>query len=209
LYHIDLRLRPSGSAGPLLLSVDDLKSYLNQKAEAWERQAYLCHRFLPSSEAAALFTPRPLSTENKQQLRDIQNKLLFDTPASLDLKKNHGGLLHTELTLQLAALDAGVFPATPNVQGLCRVLQAHHSRELCSQIENNYAKLRSHQQLLILISQSAKPRIEVDSHEIDKISSVLQTSPKVLLQTLTDLLFEQKSLLNKLDPLRAQLKIEE
>ncbi len=209
LYHIDLRLRPSGSAGPLLLSVDDLKKYLNEKAEAWERQAYLCHRFLPSTPPVPLFSPCPLSSQDKLQLKDIQNKLLIDSPTSLDLKKNHGGLLHTELTLQLAALDAGVFPTSPNVHGLCHALQDHHPAELCAQIETNYVNLRSHQQLLILISQSAKPRIEVDSHEIDKISAVLQTSPKVLLQTLKDLLLAQKSLLNKLDPLRAQLKIEE
>ncbi len=208
LYHIDLRLRPSGNAGPLLLSVDELKTYLDEKAEPWERQAYLCHRFLPSLNEAPLFTPRSLSEKDRQKLKDIQNKLLINTPASWDLKKNHGGLLHTELTLQLSALHAGIFPTTPNVQGLCNVLQKHHSAELCAQIEGNYTSLRSYQQLLILISQSAKPRIEADSTEIEKISSVLQTSPKVLLQTIEDLLNQQKSLLNKLDPLQAHLKIE-
>lgn len=209
LYNIDLRLRPSGNAGPLLLSVQELKNYLENKAEAWERQAYLCHRFLPGGSTSPLFSPRPLAETDLQQLRDIQSKLLFNSPTSLDLKKNHGGLLHTELTLQLAALHAGVFPSKPNVSGLCDVLQKHHPQPLCLQIEKNYTHLRSHQQLLILLSQSAKPRIEIDSTEIDKISSVLQTSPKVLLQTLKDLLEEQKSLLNKLDPLQAPLKIEQ
>lgn len=208
LYQIDLRLRPSGSAGPLLLTKEHLKNYLNDKAEIWERQAYLCSRQLPaSSDQEPLFFHRSLTTEQLQALGTIQQQLLSSSTESIDLKKNRGGLLHTELTLQIAALEKQVFPATPNVTGLCAALAQFYEKDLCVTIKKNYFQLRTHQQLLILLSQSSDTRIQMDSPDTQKLASLLQTSPKVLFTDLQKLLSEQKSLLNKLDPLAAQLKI--
>ncbi len=208
LYPIDLRLRPSGSAGPLLLTKKELMEYLNTKAEVWERQAYLCYRQLPQTEALPLFTPRLLTPMDLQKLMDIQSQLLTEPGETLDLKKNRGGLLHTELTLQIAALEKQAFPEAPNVTGLCKTLRPFFPSELCGDIEKNYVELRTHQQLLILMSQSGESRFDKKSLEIQKVAALLETSPKVLLQKLEDLLGRQKSLLNKLDPLAATLKIE-
>ncbi|MBY0386281.1 hypothetical protein K2X05_14080 [bacterium] len=209
LYHIDLRLRPSGNAGPLLLSKKELSDYLDQKAEVWERQAYLCYRQIPAQKNEPLFRPRPLTQEDLQKLSDIQHKLLFPPTEEFNLKKNLGGLLHTELTLQIALLDAQLFPKTPNVSGLCASLSQTFDPQLCAQIEKNYFELRRYQQLLILMSQNAEPIFKDESPEIYKLSSLLETSPKVLLHSLANLLMEQKTLLNKLDPLALSLKIEE
>src|SRR5690606_27995879 len=46
LYNIDLRLKPNEGAGPLLLSLSDLKTFLDKKAQAWQKQAYLRSRTL-------------------------------------------------------------------------------------------------------------------------------------------------------------------
>lgn len=208
LYHIDLRLRPSGNAGPLLLSKKELSDYLDTKAEIWERQAYLCYREIPERSYTPLFQPRSLSEDDRQKLSEIQQKLLFAPRDEFNLKKNWGGLLHTELTLQIALLDAQLFPQTPNVSGLCATLSHTVDSSLCAQIEKNYFELRRYQQLLILMSQNAEPIFKNESPEIHKLSSLLETSPKVLLHSLANLLQEQKTLLNKLDPLALSLKIE-
>lgn len=209
VYPIDLRLRPSGSAGPLFLTKKDLTDYLNQKADVWERQAYLCFRELPEKKQEPLFSPRPLSPQDLQKLFEIQSQLLTEPSETLDLKKNRGGLLHTELTLQIAALEKQIFPSSPNVSGFCHALSSFFPRELCVDLEKNYFELRTYQQLLILISQSGESRFHKESAEIQKVAALQETSPKVLLEKLEDLLAKQKSLLNKLDPLAVTLKMEE
>ena len=51
LYHIDTRLRPSGSAGPLVVSFDALAAYHAREARLWERQALLRARRVVGDEA--------------------------------------------------------------------------------------------------------------------------------------------------------------
>jgi glutamate-ammonia-ligase adenylyltransferase len=41
LYHIDLRLRPSGGAGELVHSIASLGDYIRDQAETWELQSFL------------------------------------------------------------------------------------------------------------------------------------------------------------------------
>src|SRR5438309_3453122 len=53
LYRIDTRLRPSGSAGPLVVSFDALATYHAREARLWERQALLRARAVAGD--AALF----------------------------------------------------------------------------------------------------------------------------------------------------------
>src|SRR2546428_12702603 len=51
LYRIDTRLRPSGSAGPLVISFEALATYHAREARLWERQALLRARPVAGDEA--------------------------------------------------------------------------------------------------------------------------------------------------------------
>ncbi len=46
LYRVDLRLRPWGNAGPLVVSVETYLDYLREQAQLWERQALLKARVI-------------------------------------------------------------------------------------------------------------------------------------------------------------------
>lgn len=46
LYRVDLRLRPWGNAGPLVVTVETYLDYLRQQAQLWERQALLKARVI-------------------------------------------------------------------------------------------------------------------------------------------------------------------
>jgi [glutamine synthetase] adenylyltransferase / [glutamine synthetase]-adenylyl-L-tyrosine phosphorylase len=208
IYNIDLRLRPSGNAGPLILTRQELTNYLNLRAEVWERQAYLCQRLLTEETTQPLFNSRELTSEELKKLIDIQTQLLTENRVSYDLKKNYGGLLHTELTLQTVALVQKKFPSTPDIQGLCQIVRDIWGPEIADEIEINYQALRTYQQLLILVSHSSESRIDTASADIQKLCSLLGNHPKVLLQEVSDRLSKQRSLLNKLDPLGQGLKIE-
>ncbi len=53
LYRVDLRLRPDGEAGPLVVTVADHINYLQMRARPWEKQALLKARFTAGNPSVA------------------------------------------------------------------------------------------------------------------------------------------------------------
>ncbi len=53
LYRVDLRLRPDGDAGPLVVTVGDHIHYLQMRARPWEKQALLKARFTAGNPSVA------------------------------------------------------------------------------------------------------------------------------------------------------------
>src|SRR6185295_3716940 len=50
LFRVDLRLRPEGRMGPVVLSLDGYRTYYRERAELWERQALLKSRIAAGDE---------------------------------------------------------------------------------------------------------------------------------------------------------------
>src|SRR5439155_20743873 len=50
LFRVDLRLRPEGRSGPVVLSLDGYRTYYRERAELWERQALLKSRIAAGDE---------------------------------------------------------------------------------------------------------------------------------------------------------------
>lgn len=122
IYAIDMRLRPSGHAGPLLVQESALKNHIQTTAEAWERQSWLRARSLerlPSILDPSLKTTilrRGLSTDDEKQLSEIAARLFKPIPVSpssaspktlVDLKLVHGGLAPIEFAAQISLLKQG------------------------------------------------------------------------------------------------------
>ena len=53
LYRVDLRLRPDGESGPLVITVNDHINYLQMRAKPWEKQALLKARFTAGNTSVA------------------------------------------------------------------------------------------------------------------------------------------------------------
>lgn len=133
IYSVDLRLRPSGQAGPILVQVDQLIEHLQTKAEAWERQSWLRARSLPKlphllpTRVRDIILDRGISKEEELQLANIATQLFKTVPTfdeanfkfvnapkgAIDLKLTNGGLAPIEFAAQIAVLQAG--PATPEL----------------------------------------------------------------------------------------------
>lgn len=124
IYTVDLRLRPSGNAGPILVSHEGLKAYMQQQAAAWERQSWLRYRTLPQlprSVPDSLFATiieRGLSESDEAELGAIASRLFKPLPAAeavaerrsssaIDIKLSHGGLAPIEFAAQIAILRLG------------------------------------------------------------------------------------------------------
>ena len=112
LYRVDLRLRPWGPAGPLLLSVDAVGDYFASGAQAWERLAWM--RMRPVTGALAvgmelrerlqpLLYPRSLDVATLQAWVRIKERLSRQRshPGSWDVKAGEGGIRDLEFFAQL------------------------------------------------------------------------------------------------------------
>jgi glutamate-ammonia-ligase adenylyltransferase len=53
LYRVDLKLRPWGNSGPLVMSIDDTEHYYEASSEPWERFAWLRARVIAGSGSLA------------------------------------------------------------------------------------------------------------------------------------------------------------
>ncbi|MDI2090706.1 bifunctional [glutamine synthetase] adenylyltransferase/[glutamine synthetase]-adenylyl-L-tyrosine phosphorylase [Commensalibacter oyaizuii] len=125
LYEVDMRLRPSGSKGPVAVSLSSFERYHKEEAWTWERMALTRARVIGGSVQLqkrvmaainhALSTP-PHQYSNQAILQDVANmraRLLRDAPPSSpwDIKHLTGGLMEVEFiaqALQLTARDAVV-----------------------------------------------------------------------------------------------------
>ncbi len=112
LYRVDLRLRPWGPAGPLLLSVDAVGHYFASGAQAWERLAWMRMRPVTGALAAGrelqerlqpLLYPRSLDTATLQGWVHIKARLSRQRnhPGSWDVKAGAGGIRDLEFFAQL------------------------------------------------------------------------------------------------------------
>ena len=118
LYETDLRLRPSGSSGLLVSSVDAFETYQMQEAWTWEQQAMLKARFVAGDPAigARFATIRAKSlcrqrdTEAlRKEVREMREKMRESLGAQqagqFDVKQDFGGIVDIEFLVQFGVLS--------------------------------------------------------------------------------------------------------
>ena len=112
LYEVDMRLRPSGTAGPVAVNLTAFDSYYAKEAETWEFQALTRARVVWASSPAlaervgadietALRRPRD-PTETAQAVREMRTLMAKERPSTgfWDLKRSPGGLVDIEFAAQ-------------------------------------------------------------------------------------------------------------
>ncbi len=128
LYRIDTRLRPSGSAGPLVISFDALASYHQREARLWERQALLRARPMAGDEAlfarafAQVLEPslyrtvdRGAAAKELLAMRErMEREIAGESPGRYHSKLGRGGVVDVEFAVQFLQLVHGA--AHPDVR---------------------------------------------------------------------------------------------
>lgn len=119
LYEADMRLRPSGKAGPMVSSLESLHRYQLHSAWTWEHQALLraravagdpevCQQF-EALRAAVLTRPRDeqqLRGEVRDMRQRMRRELSSRSAGQFDLKQGRGGLTDIEFMVQFQVLAA-------------------------------------------------------------------------------------------------------
>ncbi len=119
-YKLDLRLRPSGNAGPLVTSLEGFREYHRQSSALWERQALVRGRVVAGdAELGALVEAaredfvfgRALSAEGVAEIAAMRARMEREIGAEdskrLNLKQGRGGLVDVEFLAQMMALRHG------------------------------------------------------------------------------------------------------
>lgn len=114
LYDIDLRLRPNGSSGLLISTVEAFEHYQLQQAWTWEHQALTRARYIAGDREIGdafeairhnvLTLPRDTDTL-KQEVLTMRERMLESHPAiETDVKHARGGIIDIEFIVQYLIL---------------------------------------------------------------------------------------------------------
>lgn len=198
IYSVDLRLRPSGNAGPMLVEKSKLKEFLVSRADAWQRQSYLRARslcnFITDAEIYEWSRKKGLPPNDLQELKRIKTSLLTKgTPKFFDIKFNHGGLVDIEFAAQQAVLFQNSRATHPNT-----LKMLGNQKDL----QSIYVKLRTIEQLIKLITQSPNTKLSRSSDSCKSLSLLLGFNDIADFQKQVDQWLDRSQLLLKdLDPL--------
>jgi glutamate-ammonia-ligase adenylyltransferase len=116
LYEVDMRLRPTGTAGPVAVSMTAFEAYYRGEAETWEHQALTRARIVwATSDAFAREATAAIETALRQprdravlakEVRDMRRLMEEERPPQgpWDLKLSPGGLVDIEFAAQFLQL---------------------------------------------------------------------------------------------------------
>jgi glutamate-ammonia-ligase adenylyltransferase len=136
-YKLDLRLRPSGNAGPLVTSLAGFRDYHRQSSAVWERQALVRARVITGDRELAheveaarqeFVYGRGLTAaevgEIEAMRRRMQNEIGAEDKTRLNIKQGRGGLVDVEFIAQMMALAHGWRHRELRVRNTMQLLEA-------------------------------------------------------------------------------------
>lgn len=186
VYRVDMRLRPFGSTGPLVMHRDALVDYYHQQGRDWERYAMIKARVITGSEQACVrlqqalqaFAFRPYVDYGMQQairsMKALIDKEVMRKNSTGDIKLGKGGIREIEFIVQAKQLThagqytqlhcAGIDEATERLVA-CGVLAADRADALMQ----DYAFLRQVEHYLQILRDAQThmlPTNELDQNRL-------------------------------------------
>jgi len=172
VYKVDLRLRPSGNAGPLVTALESWRDYYRTSAAVWERQSLVKARAVAGDlslrekielcrkEAAFARSLRCAEVKEIENMRvRIEHEVSPENDSQLNLKHGPGGLVDVEFLTQMLALRYGkTYPALQNERAASRLLAVLREAGLVD--PHDCERLISHYEFLSLVEHLL--RIESD-----------------------------------------------
>lgn len=120
IFNVDARLRPSGSAGPLVLSSSAFINYHTGDTQVWERQALTRSRAVAANSAFGagvlekvrdVILAKPLKKEDIGELlrvrKRMENEIAREDSTRYNIKTGRGGIVDIEFLVQTLQLKHG------------------------------------------------------------------------------------------------------
>ena len=204
IFKVDLRLRPSGNAGPLITTKSRLHQFFKDEADSWQRQSYLKARPIDFEWSDVFDLPflNPLSATDLDQLRDIRGKLLRKQQAEeIDLKHNPGGLVDIEFSIQTWLLVRNQKPGSSQTLKQLSYLKGCLSDSQIDQLKQNYVYFRTLEQLNFLVSQTSSQRLTKGSSNFQRLAQLYRMNEDEFFHDISNRLNDSKVLLQGFDPI--------
>jgi glutamate-ammonia-ligase adenylyltransferase len=191
LYQVDMRLRPTGRSGSLVLPLSEFQRYYEDGgAQLWERQALTRARLvygdadfgkevMAAVEAATYQVPwRP---ELVEEIRDMRERLEA-SGSQRDLKRGFGGIVDVEFLVQLFQLKYGRDrPAlrTPNTWEALTALEASGLAAAgdCATLRSCYDFLRQVESRLRIVHNLSLDEVPERPEDLEKLARRLGFEP--------------------------------
>lgn len=187
-YRVDMRLRPEGQRGPMVMGVQSALNYYDNRGRTWERQAYikarpiagdliLGHRFLET--LAPWIYRRYLSHADISGIKALKRRIEKQTSdvgeGARDVKTGRGGIRDVEFVIQfLQLLNGGDLPELRTGNTLEALGQLERVGCLTnlerSILEQNYAFLRKIEHRLQIMLDLQTHTLPDDRDELRKLA---------------------------------------
>ncbi len=195
-YQVDTRLRPSGSSGPLVVSLGRFAEYHRGEAALWERQAHIKGRVVYGGAGLAAEIEelrqdfvyvsgldREATGEIDRMRRRMEAELARENGLERNIKSGRGALADVDFLAQMLALRHGArqpqmrqrsTPATLAAAAETGLLGAREAAELAG----DYRFLRRLESRLRLERDRPVERLEADPEELEPLALRLGFSGK-------------------------------
>jgi len=188
VYRVDLRLRPEGERGPMVMSMESALNYYDQRGRTWERQALIKARPVAGSlelgrEFLDQLTPwiyrRYLTAADiagiKALKRRIEQQAHRAGADDRDVKTGHGGIRDVEFVIQfLQLLNGGSLSELRTANTLEAIAQLEQVGCLTNQeqslLTENYSFLRKVEHRLQIMLDLQTHLLPRDNGELHKLA---------------------------------------
>lgn len=187
LYRVDLRLRPDGDSGPLVVSIEEHLNYLQRRARPWELQALtkarrsagnrrVAETFLKNCERAifgSVYSGDPLSEILTLRERSIAG--LRSDERAANVKLMPGGIRDIEFIAQAMQLVHGKNRPEVRSRNTLEALErlAHYGllgHEVKETLERTYRLLRTVEHRLQMMHYARVHTLPIDERELELLS---------------------------------------
>ncbi len=187
-YRVDLRLRPHGSQGPLVLPLAAVTQYYDRQGRTWERQAWVKARCIAGDQALGgrLLTSlepwvysRWLNRGDISGIRALKRRIeqraIREGADAADLKTGRGGIRDIEFTIQfLQLLNGGDSPGIRGGNTIEAIRRLAASGGLTDQereiLERTYRLLRTVEHRLQILYDRQTHRLPDDDAEFGRLA---------------------------------------
>jgi glutamate-ammonia-ligase adenylyltransferase len=187
-FRMDTRLRPTGSKGPLVQSIEAFKNYYSTRAETWERQALLRARHVAGDRAVGLefcsaiqdliyedADREALAADIRAMRRRMEEEVGKESGTHYNIKQGVGGLVDIEFLVQYLQLLHGKKHRRIRVPGTYNALRALRKQRLLEEAEfvslrRAYLFLRQLESRMRIVSNQATSELSRDPAKLQSLA---------------------------------------
>ncbi|MFN4260372.1 MAG: bifunctional [glutamate--ammonia ligase]-adenylyl-L-tyrosine phosphorylase/[glutamate--ammonia-ligase] adenylyltransferase [Gemmataceae bacterium] len=192
LYQVDMRLRPTGRSGSLVIPLAEFRRYYEEgNAQIWERQALTRARLVFGDpdfgqEVMAVVTQGAYGLTWRPSIADeiaaMRERLQQASSGERDFKRGYGGIVDIEFLVQMYLLKYGKDHSALRCTNIWDALSALHDADLLSADEffalySSYSFLRQLESRLRIVHNRTLSELPEATEEVEKLARRLGYEP--------------------------------